>query len=118
MYHKKWTPYFNSNQNKYKSLAFCQGRNLVVLEHKIYDGISIVTVKKPDFFPGAINLLLVYRPPNTSVVTFLDNIRTFITENTIHIVLGDFNINALDDQCLRNIHCVVNIEKIIAHNKY
>ena len=64
--------HFNSNENKYWSIAFCYSNFVSLLSYEDHNGISILTVTKPKFYEYPIIVALVYRSPNTPVTGFLD----------------------------------------------
>ena len=55
--------------------------------------MSLVNVKKSAFLDKPVKAALLYRPPN-SPSSFLQNMKSWV-DGKKHILLGDFNINAL-----------------------
>ena len=50
---------FNSIENKYRSTAFCYSSFVSLLIYEDHNGISILTVSKPQFYeyPATVNLV-------------------------------------------------------------
>ena len=47
---KHFKIYFNSNENKYRSIVFCHSNFVSLLTYEDRNGISILTVTKPKFY--------------------------------------------------------------------
>ena len=91
-------------------MAIIHCNDFTVSHHKTYDFTSMecssFTIKQSaDSKP--INMFVVYRPPDTSVITFLEDLATVLEDNINHtgeiILLGDYNIKINDDQCMDSI---------------
>ena len=57
---KHFKIHFNSNENKYRSIAFCHSNFVSLLTYEDHNGISILTVTKPKFYEYPITVALVY----------------------------------------------------------
>ena len=68
--------HFNSNENKYRSIAFCYSNRVSVLDHEDHNTISIIAVTKPQFYEYPITIAL-YRSTNSSIASFLDQLVFF-----------------------------------------
>ena len=64
-FHEHFKVHFNSNENKYRSIAFCYSNRVSVLDHKDHNDISIIAITKPQFYEYSITVALVYRSPNS-----------------------------------------------------
>ena len=89
--------HFNSNKNKYRSIAFCYSNRVSVLDHENYV-ISIIAVKSRMNILNehTITIALVYRSPKSPIASFLDQMVYFTDARTTDILQGDFNIDVFD----------------------
>ena len=78
--------HFNSNENKYRCIAFCYSNRVSVLDH---NAISIIVITKPQF--------QVY----------------FTNARTIDILLGDFNIDAFDGDAHTRLDKVLSSYRVM-----
>ena len=76
---------FNSNVNKYRSLALCTTRYLTSTNHQKF-GFSGVTFIKQSFVDYPVTMMLLYRSPNSSEIVFLYDQPVAYTEH------GSYNI--------------------------
>ena len=82
--------------NKYSSLALCF-RNTLCNEDNEYFS-SVDALKFVIFIPTTqkrITLFLLYRKQSTNLNQYLENLKDILNQNSIDIILGDFNINYL-----------------------
>ena len=82
--------------DKYSSLALCF-RNTVCNEESEY--FSSVNALKFVTFSTTTQkrktILLLYRKQSTNINQYLENLKDILDQNSIDIILGDFNINYL-----------------------
>ena len=84
--------YFNSCGARHQNLAFCLGQNIVLLKHEAFPGIPIIDIRKDSFSHDIISVMLLYYvTPNSPLTSFYN------TLENIDIVLGDFNIDILNN---------------------
>lgn len=90
------------HSDKYLSLAICTKPNINVSNTQYFpmvNGWMIEVLKtstsKPTLF------LLLYRKNNCNTNQYLENLSHIIHNNSVHILLGDFNINYFDDTSLK-----------------
>ena len=69
--------HFNSNENKCRSIAFCYSNRVSVLDHEDHNAISIIAITTPQFHEYPNTIALVYRPPNSPITSFLDQLVYF-----------------------------------------
>ena len=105
--------YFNSNENKYRSIAFCYSNFVSLLTYEDHNGISIFTVTKSQFYEYPITVALVYRSPNTPVAGFLDRLIYFTNARKIDILLGDFNVDAFDSDACAKLHYILSNYRLV-----
>ena len=90
-------------------MAIIHHNDFTINHHKTYDFTSMecssFTIKQ-SADSELINMFVVYRPPDTSVINFLD-LATVLEDNINHtgeiILLGNYNIKVNDDQCMDSI---------------
>ena len=85
--------HFNSNINKFKSIAYGYSREITILSNEDFNAISIFTLKKQQFSNTPITLI--YRSPKSPLSEFIDCLQCLVGGN-IDIFLGDFNIDAFE----------------------
>ena len=93
----------NDSDDKFQSIAMCYRGTTDILDSFNSPGVSLIKVIKKDFSLNPINILLIYRKQSWSHSVFYDHLTDLISTNNIHIILGDFNINAFTDIHLSNI---------------
>ncbi|XP_066912801.1 uncharacterized protein [Clytia hemisphaerica] len=59
-------------------------------------GYTLIKFKKETFSSQSISLLILYRPPNSSRNTFREELLQLTSYDDVDIIVGDFNIDALD----------------------
>ena len=80
-------------------------------------GASLVSFSK-SFESKTIMLILLYRKDSISVTAFYSCLQEFLTNNFVHIILGDFNINAFDETNRRLISDLASYNQIIKKPAY
>ena len=98
-----YTVSYNNDQHRFNSMAICHETDLVnVLEYDHTPGFSLVKFKKDLFSEKVFCLLLLYKNTKTSSHDFAYQLLNFLRENSIDIILGDFNIDGFDENALLN----------------
>ena len=105
--------HFNSNENRYRSIAFCYSDFVSLLTYEDDNGICTLTVTKPKFYEYPITAALVLSIPNTLVAGFLDQLIYFTNARKIDILLGDFNIDAFDSDASAKLHDIVTYYRLV-----
>ena len=105
--------HFNSNENRYRSIAFCYSDFVSLLTYEDDNGICTLTVTKPKFYEYPITAALVLSIPNTLVAGFLDQLIYFTNARKIDILLGDFNIDAFDSDASAKLHDIVSYYRLV-----
>ena len=108
---KKYTMHFSNSDNKFKSIAYGLSNDVEILAKEDFNGISIFNIRKHYFDFNGISIFnirkhyfsnnpfsitLIYSCPNTQTSAFIDCLN-YVVGSGIAILLGDFNINALDE---------------------
>ena len=88
----------NVSSDKFCSIACCYRNTINVNEHNCIPSISLLKLRKDSFCQNTVNILLVYRKNNSNFDHFTYSIQHLLSqeENSIHIILGDFNANYLN----------------------
>ena len=87
--------YFNSCGARYQNLAFCLDKNIVLLKHEAFPGISVVDIRKHSFSHDILRVMLLYCSPNSPFTSFYNRLENVLSDSFIDMVLGDFNIKIL-----------------------
>ena len=93
----------NDSDDKFQSIAMCYRDTTRILDSFNSPGVSLIKVIKNEFSKNPINILLIYRKQSWSLPSFYDALTDLITTNNIHVILGDFNINAFTDMHLSRL---------------
>lgn len=87
----------NMSADKYSNIAAAFGESVTLLNDFSVASASLYTVSKCSFLESHINIMLLYRKNNLRQEDFLHTIRYLRDQTDIpHIILGDFNVNALN----------------------
>ena len=85
-----------------------------IVDYHLTEGISIIDFKKPIFSLDSIKIVLLYRKNNTSLPAFYHNLADILQLDTVHIILGDFNIYAQDQEQTRTLLQILqNYQQIV-----
>ena len=104
----------NSSEQSFLNLAICLYRDILLVSHDQFLGISIFDILKQNFTKNVLRFCLLYRSPNSSVTLFFERLREIVhPELHIDIILGDFNSNIFNNSnnILKNI--LSNYELVI-----
>ena len=95
---------YNSSEDIFCSLA-CAFRDSVTLQyHHKSSGFSLLSFSKSSFRETTIKMLLLYRKRSPNLTSFYQTLLYLVQSYEFDIVLGDFNINALESHpCLSQI---------------
>ena len=88
--------YNNMSVNRFQNSACCSNTSTQILECDKVAGFTMIKFSKETFSNKAIKLLLLYKPPNYSTDSFCEDLRQVTAYDDIDIIVGDFNIDALD----------------------
>ena len=99
---------FNNDQHKYNSLALCHRDDINVVEYDHSSCFSIMKFEKSCFIEKQLCLLLLYRNSRTPLNVFSCQLSNFIRSFKIDIILGDFNINAFEEEAYSSLLDVMN----------
>lgn len=88
----------NNSMDRFSSLLIGYQQTAVIFDVLKIPGAMIFKVLKRPFYDTAINVLLLYRKNCYSREESLYLIQHFVENETVDILLGDFNINALSGE--------------------
>ncbi|XP_066910247.1 uncharacterized protein [Clytia hemisphaerica] len=88
--------YNNNSINRFQNTACCTNSSIQILECNKAAGYTLIKFKKETFSSRPISLLILYRPPNSSRNTFREELLQLTSYDDVDIIVGDFNIDALD----------------------
>ena len=86
---------FNSNENKFLSLAYGFRNHVAVLNKFDANGVSILSFKKHAFADRIFTLMLVYRKQSMHIQEFFQMLQYLLAKYSIGIIAGDFNYDLL-----------------------
>jgi len=101
--------------DKYSSLAICTKENIDVLQMEYFPDINGLICKLNFSRNQTMTFLLIYRKNNPNVACYVENMNNILRAHTIDIVLGDFNLDYLNEsntillRHLMNSHCYTQI---------
>ena len=85
----------NASPDRFQSIAFCYKHGIDIVSQVKSTGISYITLQKPSFVQYTLKMILCYRK-NNPMASFLDTMEQINSQNEVHIILGDFNINIIE----------------------
>ena len=89
---------FNSNEDKFCSIACGAKPPSLIVSHDKYPGFSLIKLSKHSFLDCAICIGILYRKHSNPIGVFYDDLRVLVHNYNIDILLGDFNIDYFDKQ--------------------
>ena len=114
---KQYNLIYNNSVDQFSSLMICCKRSCVrVIESKNIPGATLFEISKSSFSQNTIKILLLYRKNSYGRERSIYMIRHFIDESDshIHIILGDMNINALDDDNNYFAHFLSDYKQVVS----
>lgn len=90
----------NMNNDCFSSLANCYKDFIKIYDHQKFHGIFIVKVHKSTFSNIVIGIALLYRKHSSTLSYFYKTLTILNDNKDINIILGDFNVDAIDS----NVH--------------
>ena len=99
---KKYTMHFNNGDNEFKSISYGLSNDVEILAKDDFNGISSFKIRKQHFSNNPFSIALIYRCQNTQTSTFIDWLN-HVVGSGIDVLLGDFNIDALDEVAYRRL---------------
>ena len=99
---KKYTMHFKNSDNKFKSIPYGLSNDIEILAKEHYNGFSIFNIRKQHFRNNSFSTASINRCPNTQTSAFIDCLN-YVVGGSIHILLGDFNIDTLDEVAHRRL---------------
>ena len=88
---------FVTTEDRFQSLAIFSRPEIFISSHTEVNVASLVIFVKSSFTSQTIKLILQYKKYTLPLINFCNCLQGFITSNTVHIILGDFNINAFQE---------------------
>ena len=104
---------YNLSHDQHRSIAFCSVNEISILAHQKYDGLSLITIIKPSFSIHRVKVMLLYRSPSSSQSVFYRRFAALLQSNQVDILLGDFNIDALDDAAAHQLNDILGNFQLI-----
>ena len=92
----------NNSNNKLKGTANGLSNDVEILAKEDFNGTSVFNIRKQHFSNNSFSVALIYRCPNTQPSAFIDRLN-YVVASGIDVLLGDFNIDALDEVAYRRL---------------
>ena len=99
---KKYTMHFKNSDNKFKSIPHGLSNDIEILAKEDFNGFSIFNIRKQNFCNNSFSTASINRCPNTQTSAFIDCLN-YVVGGSIDILLGDFNIDTLDEVAHRRL---------------
>ena len=86
------------NTDKYSSMALCARNTVEIRQCEYFPSINALTFDLVNRRSKEIRtVLLLYRKQNSNILQYVDCLKYMLNSYSIDIILGDFNINYLND---------------------
>ena len=80
----------------FSSSVICYQKSVLLQCHRNGEGISVIKLCKPIYSNDCVNIVILYRKELSIIPVFFSNLELLNNSTEINIVLGDFNLDALD----------------------
>ena len=87
---------FNMSNYCFSSSVICYQKSVLLQCHRNGEGISVIKLCKPIYSNDCVNIVILYRKELSIIPVFFSNLELLNNSTEINIVLGDFNLDALD----------------------
>ena len=102
----------NNNQDRFQTIAVCTKVDTHILSHTKLTGASFITLLKSSFDSKSIKLLLLYKKHALPLNNFCDWLQGFVTNDSVDIILGAFNINGFNEN-IRLFHILSRFDQLV-----
>ena len=92
----KFSISFNMSDYRFSSLAIHYQKSVLMQCHQKGEGISVIRLCKPTYSNDCVSIAILYRRQLSTIPAFFLNLELLHSSSEINIVLGDFNLDALD----------------------
>lgn len=96
--------------DRFSSLALCTRRSIKTKEHECFLELNamkfVIILNRP--MCTNFTVLFLYRKNNSNITQYLSHLRNILGTHPIDIILGDFNINYLNDNSIRPLKSLMN----------
>ena len=103
---------YNNNQDRFQTIAVCTKVDTHIISHTKVTGASFITLLKSSFDNKSIKLLLLYKKHALHLKSFCDWLQGFVTNNSVDIILGAFNINVFNEN-IRLFHILSRFDQLV-----
>ena len=87
--------YFNTNVNKFKSIAYNCSNQITIMSNENFNVISIFTLRKQEVRNTPVLIVIIYRLPRLPLFVIIDSLQYLVARN-IYVILGDFNTDGFE----------------------
>jgi hypothetical protein len=100
--------------DRFSSLAVCTNNNAEAKEHEYFPAINAIKfVLLNNTTRLSCTILLLYRKNSSNILQYVDGIRYILNSYDIDMILGDFNINYLNDNDIKSLMNSLNYSQIV-----
>ena len=91
--------------DRFLSLALCTRRSIETKEHEYFPQVNamkfVIILNTSTTMCPTFTVLFLYRKNNSNIIQYVSHLRNILGTYPIDIILGDFNINYLNDDSIR-----------------
>ena len=92
---QQYRMYFNTNVNKFKSIAYNCSNQITIMSNENFNVISIFTLRKQEVRNTPVLIVIIYRLPRLPLFVIIDSLQYLVARN-IYVILGDFNTDGFE----------------------
>ena len=114
---------FNSSDFKFSSLAIGYKDSVQILDHEKHCGIFLLTICVKSLSDRLLSIALIHRTNTSSIYNYCYHLGQLVQTENIDFVMGDLNINYLDnemrlivDHALNDYELIVNYNELIVND--
>ena len=97
------------NSDKYSSLAICSRNSVETSDYQYFSSLNALKfVITSNSSKQKISLILLYRKHGTNMQQYIDSMGYLLNQYPVDIILGDFNINYLNDKEIRPLKILMD----------
>ena len=96
LFFKHFVIYFNSDSNKFLSLAYGLDSNLELIDRDDFPGLSVINIVKSSYSKVPLKLMM-FNKPNSSPMAIFKHYLHYMIEAKGPDIVADFNIDAYQE---------------------
>ena len=101
--------YRQDNSDKYSSLAVFSRNSVEIIDYQYFSYLNALKVIiTSSATKQKRSLILLYRKHGTNIQQYIDNMKYLLNQHPVDMILGDFNINYLNDNEIKPLKTLMN----------